>query len=260
MKFYFAGAESSKKSLLEEGALQHLVSYFSFRKADEIENEDIFLDSGAFTAWSQQKKIDIDAYAEYLNKYKDKFTVYANLDVIGDPEATLKNQEYLESKGVKPLPAIHYGADLKYLTYYAEKYDYIALGGLVPYAKDKILLTNWLNKCFRILMPYIKEKKLKIHGFGVGSAEILKVYPFYSADSTGYLAGGKFGTVVTWDSNSYKMLSGSHYQDKNTFLKRGADLKITGHHTERLKHNIREYLKMEKDITKLWNDRGIKFD
>lgn len=260
MRFYFAGAESFEDLLKEVGSKQWLVSYFGFKNVHKITDEDVFLDSGAFTAWSKGKKIDIHKYANYLKENGHKFTVYANLDVIGDPEATLENQRILEEAGVTPLPTIHYGADLKYLTYYAEKYNYIALGGLVPYSKEPVLLRNWLNKCFKILLPYIQSKKLKVHGFGIGSAEILKQYPFYSADSSGWLSGGKFGTVVTWVPEKLKMLSGSHFKDKDTYTKRGGNLKLMGHYDERLKHNIAEYRKMEQSITKLWESRGITYE
>lgn len=255
MKFYFAG---SMWYMAQKG----LMSYIAPQQVSKIkEGQDVILDSGAFTAWSKGKKIDIDKYADYLLKHKDKFTIYANLDVIGNEEKTLENQKYLESKyGLKPLPTLHYGASMEKLKYYAENYDYIALGGLVPYAREPVVLRNWLNKCFKILMPYVLSKSLKIHGFGIGSAEILKTYPFYSSDSSGWLSGGKFGTVVTWDSQKMKMLSGIHFTDKDAYLKRGSNLKITGHYHERFKHNITEYEAMEKDITKLWEARGIKYE
>lgn len=263
MRFYFAGAETFQDGLRESGASSFLVSYINYRKKgieNKLPTDNLFLDSGAFSAWSQGTVIDIDDYISYLKLHGEKFDVYANLDVIGDPEGTDRNQDYMMSGGVNPLPVVHYGAPLGYLTKYAEAHDYIALGGLVPYAKEPVLLRNWLNKAFKILTPYILSKGLKVHGFGVGSAEILKKYPFYSADSTGWLVGGQFGTVVNWDNQKYKMTGGAHYKDKETYLTKGNDLKLTIDYKERLKHNIKEYLKMEAAITKLWKNRGISFD
>ena len=103
MKIYFAGAEpkQTRGLLLNDcGVKRILVSYFSFRKQDELKDEDVFLDSGAFTAWSQNKPIDIQKYITYIKQYKDKFRVYANLDVIGNPEETLKNQKIIDRKSV----------------------------------------------------------------------------------------------------------------------------------------------------------------
>ena len=78
-------------------------------------NISLFLDSGAYSAWSKGIEINIDEYIEFVKKYKDNLTVYANLDDINSPEKTWENQRYMESKGLKPLPCFHYGEDVKYL-------------------------------------------------------------------------------------------------------------------------------------------------
>ncbi len=258
MKFYFAGAEASVDMLKEVGAPQYLVSYYSYRDVKTQDPADkVFLDSGAFTAFTKKKEIQIEKYGTYLREHGSKFEVYANLDVIGDPDGTYENQKTLESMGVAPLPTIHYGADIKWLHLYAEKYKYIALGGLVPYARETVLLHNWLNTCFKELLPYIREGGLKVHGFGVGSPTVLKKYPFYSADSTGWLVGGKFGRVIIWDSHKYSMRTGFHYADRDTYLKHGGSLRFFEHHRPREAFNVQQYMKMEKDITRLWESRGI---
>ncbi len=43
---------------------------------------DVFLDSGAFTAWTKRVEIDIQKYIEFIKQNQDVLTVYANLDVI----------------------------------------------------------------------------------------------------------------------------------------------------------------------------------
>ena len=55
----------------------------------------LFLDSGAYSAWSKGVTIDIDEYISFIKKNIKYITVYANLDVIGDPEATYRNQKYI---------------------------------------------------------------------------------------------------------------------------------------------------------------------
>ncbi len=259
MRYYFAGSKPSRSILEEVGANKILVSYLDF-KGDEVETlkptEQVFLDSGAFGAWSKGRVIDIQVYIEYLKKHKDRFAVYANLDVIGDPEKTLENQKIMEAAGLHPLPTVHYGADDKYLHFYGANYPYIALGGLVPLTKERAKLRNWLNHCFKILTPYIRDKGLKIHGFGMGSSDVLSQYPFYSADSTSWLAGAKYGTCYKWDSQAYKLRDIGFFKDKKTYM-RGANLKLLEHYRERLKSDAKEFLKMEKDLTDLWTKRGI---
>jgi len=259
LKLFFAGAEpkQTRRLLKECNANKFLVSYYSFRKQDDLTNEDVFLDSGAFTAFTQNKEIDIQKYIGYLKKHKEKFSVYANLDVIGDPEATLKNQQIIEKAGLNPLPTFHYGSDIKYLRNYIDNYGYIALGGLVPLTRKPVELINWLNYCFSFLIKPIKEKGLKIHGLGMTSSKILIKYPFYSVDGTSWLCGAKFGTVIKWEK--YKMQGAIHLSHKEKFIEAGLNLKLAENDNEKSKHNIIEFLKMEKDITELWKKRGIEW-
>ena len=76
---------------------------------------ELFLDSGAFSAWSQGKEINIEDYIQFIKEHKDVIDVYANLDVIGDAEATWRNQLRMEKAGLNPLPVFHYGEDISWL-------------------------------------------------------------------------------------------------------------------------------------------------
>lgn len=262
MKIYFAGADGEKFSsaIKDAGARNLLVSYFNFRHPEKITDERVFLDSGAFTAWSQKKEIDINKYAEFLKEWKDKFEVYANLDVIGDAEATLKNQKKLEKHGLDPLPTFHYKSDIKYLKYYAKNYEYIALGGLVPISKEQTIF-KWLDYCFKYLVKEVQNpaerKRLKIHAFGVSNPEVLLRYPFYSCDSTSWLLGGKFGRIAKW--KDFKLI-GVDYKKKKDFIQNSLSQGFVDHYMNLNQFNIKEFLKMQKDITKVWERRGIKFN
>ena len=154
----------------------------------------IFLDSGAFSAWSQGVNIDIDEYIAFIKEHEKYLDVYAVLDSIGDPALTLKNQQYMESKGVNPLPCFHYGEDISYLEHYLANYDYIAFGGMVPISTPELLA--WLDPIFK---DYICDKdgmpRIKVHGFGITSLPLLLRYPWYSVDSTSWVMTGRFGSV-----------------------------------------------------------------
>jgi len=261
MRLYFAGADThqARRILLDDcNAKQILVSYYLFRRIEELKDEEVFLDSGAYTAWTQHKEIDIKKYINYLKEYKDKFTVYANLDVIGNPEKTLENQKIIEQAGLNPLPVFHSKTDFKYLEYYATHYDYLALGGLVPLTRQPKVLINWLNKCYRYLLPFIQAKGLKIHLFGISDYRILLKYPVYSCDSTSWQSGVRYGTIVKWEK--YKMVSAIHWSDRNKFLDNKLSTKLIGDDNEKLRYNIKEFLEMEKDITSLWERRNIKWN
>ena len=74
---------------------------------------DIFADSGAFSAVTQGAELNIDDYAKWIIRWREYFTIYANLDVIGDPlvrgngKGTLVETEHPDSQANQP--AVNYG-------------------------------------------------------------------------------------------------------------------------------------------------------
>ena len=100
----------------------------------------------------------------------------------------------MERAGLNPLPCFHYGDDIKYLKYYVEKYDYIALGGMVPIKNKK--LAQWLDELFNnYLTDEEGNPRIKIHGFGLTAIPLIIRYPWYSVDSTKWVLTGRFGGV-----------------------------------------------------------------
>jgi len=155
----------------------------------------IFLDSGAYSAFTKKVEIKIDEYIEFIKKNSEYVRWYSNLDVIGDPDESIKNQKYMESKGLKPLPCYHYGEPPEYLLNYLSKgYDYICIGGMVPV--PTVSLITWLDLLWN---TYLVDKngmpKVKVHGFGMTSLEIIFRYPWYSVDSTSWVLTSRFGSV-----------------------------------------------------------------
>jgi hypothetical protein len=155
---------------------------------------ELFIDSGAFSAFTQGVSIDLDEYIAFIKQYQDIITVYANLDVIGDAEGTLVNQKRMEKAGLSPLPCFHYGEPIEFLKYYLGKYKYIALGGMVPIStKD---LGTWLDNLFA---NYICDKdgmpRVQVHGFGLTSLKLMLRYPWYSVDSTSWVVTGRMGAI-----------------------------------------------------------------
>ncbi len=174
---------------------------------------DLFLDSGAFSAWSKGSEIDIQEYIQFIKKHEDVINVYANLDVIGDAEATYKNQRVMEKAELSPLPVFHYGSPEKYLKRYLQKHPYISLGGMVPVSTQA--LVPWLDYIFE---QYITDSKglpiVKVHGFGLTSLKLMLRYPWYSVDSTSWVTTGRMGSIYVprfragqwlYDENSWKM-------------------------------------------------------
>jgi hypothetical protein len=170
---------------------------------------DLFLDSGAFSAWSQGIEIDIQEYITFIKKNKKFINVYANLDAIGDPEKTLQNQKIMEKAGLSPIPCYHYGEDVKYLKYYLKNYGYIALGGMVPISSRDLL--PWLTEIFtKYICGPDGMPKTKVHGFGMTSLSLMIKFPWYSVDSTSWVMTGRMGGVLI-----PKKVNGKYDYNKN---------------------------------------------
>lgn len=167
------------------------------KKTKKQKPVDLFIDSGAFSAFTQNTEINIDEYIAFIKKHQDVISVYANLDdIVGGAEPTLANQRYMESKGLNPLPCFHYNEPWEYLEQYIEEYEYISLGGMVPISTGK--LREWLDQVFG---EYICDNegmpKVKVHGFGMTSLKLMLRYPWYSVDSTSWVISGRLGSIYT---------------------------------------------------------------
>ncbi|MDZ4343968.1 MAG: hypothetical protein U1E51_16230 [Candidatus Binatia bacterium] len=157
----------------------------------------IFLDSGAFSMFTQKIKVDLGEYAGYIKKNQDFIHVASNLDVIGrgKEQQTWINQKTLEKMGAKIQPVHHARDDDKWLLkYMAEGYDYVFLGGMVP--ETSKYLKEWLDHIFgKYLTRKDGSAKIKVHGFGLTTVDLMRRYPWYSVDSTSWVLAGRFGNI-----------------------------------------------------------------
>ena len=236
---YFAGShvKESDELLIRKGCCR-LYSQLNDRSRirDWIQNSKdkntkLFVDSGAFTAWSKGKYIDVDEYINYLNAKTKELTLFASVDNIpGELTRTPTLQEKKESPILswdnymymreritekdKLLPVFHIGEDFKHLNNILEvildgkHIPYIALGGTV--GLDKNVKDSWYKQCFKVIKQS-SNPDVKVHAFGMTSLDILESYPFQSADSTSWImatANGsiytKFGTVCVSNVSSNK--------------------------------------------------------
>lgn len=155
----------------------------------------IFADSGAFSAYSQGATIAWRDYAAWLKQYRHWFVTMANLDVIGDPAASARNQASLEDAGLPVLPVFHTGEPWSVLEGLLARYRYIALGGMVPYLREwKTKLMPWLVRCFKLA-----RDRAVFHGFGCTAWEVVKALPWYSVDSSSWGQGFRYGQIPLFD-------------------------------------------------------------
>ena len=207
MKINFAGTPGTKERERDWQKLinKRLLSFWNyinnefnipFAFEESMKNKiDIFLDSGAFSAFTQNIQIDIDEYINFIKEHQSNLEVYANLDVIGSPKGTWMNQKIMERAGLNPLPCFHYGEDIKWLNRYLKSgYEYIALGGMVPISTRDLI--KWLDILFS---DYLTDSNgypiIKVHGFGLTSLTLMLRYPWFSVDSTSWVMTGRMGSI-----------------------------------------------------------------
>lgn len=169
----------------------------------------MMLDSGAYTAWTQDKVIDVGDYITYCRTHID-CSHFINLDVIagtkhGRPSLADTNaaadvswSNYLsmcrELPAAKVIPVYHYGEDLRKLDrILSHGCPYIALGGSAH--KSTGLRVKWLQSLRRYLFDGAGRSLVKLHGLALTSYDLMKLWEWESVDSTSWKAFATWGAI-----------------------------------------------------------------
>ena len=220
---YLAGGKAkTPDDLIIKRSCDVLFSQINDRKdiqkfLELMNNNKLFIDSGAYSAWSKNKHIDVDDYIKFINENTDKFTLFASVDDIPgelkrkptlweqreSPVKSWHNYLIMREQVKEPdklLPVFHIGEDFRHLqnileaTFNGEHIPYIGLGGTVglgcPVKED------WYRQCFKIIQQS-SNPNVKVHAFGMTNLKILENYPFQSADSTTWLRAAINGYICT---------------------------------------------------------------
>lgn len=180
----------------------HYVGKQKFVDEMRADNARIFLDSGAFSAYTLGVSLSVKDYCDYIQRNMDIIRVEDGavmasvLDGIGDPLQTWRNQYEMELRGVRPLPCFHAGEDERYLEHYVANYPYITLGGMVGSSTKQLAI--WLDRVWdRYLVDGAGRPRCKVHGFGITAIPLMERYPWYSCDSSSWIQSAAFGSIVT---------------------------------------------------------------
>lgn len=141
----------------------------------------VLIDSGAFTAFKSGNPIKLDDYCKFLENIPVKPWGYFMLDVIGQPDATMKNYREMLRRGFDPIPIFTRGTDIAVLEEYFQTSDIVGIGGLVRTPKNRGFVNG-------IMEPVAGRA---VHLLGFSDIPFLKQYRPFSCDSSG------------WDQASY---------------------------------------------------------
>jgi hypothetical protein len=215
MKLYLAGNFPAMKvpeyegrlcdlAVKEMGVYRRLVSFHFepdiqtvYHLLRILKPVEIFLDSGAFSAWSTNTEIKLDDYCDHIKKHKYLVTHYANLDVINNAEASYRNWRRMRAKGFNPIPVYHAETEEKYLEKYltASDVEVVAIGA-ISHMSSEARVSN-LDYLWRNYLADSDGMPLKkFHGFGLTTPAICLRYPWYSVDSTSWVLFGRYGIVL----------------------------------------------------------------
>lgn len=216
---YFAGSHCKEaEDVIENNGYCRLYSYFNDKASLSrrfLNNPPgkLFVDSGAFTAWTRGITLDVDDYIDWLNQNEKFIYLAGQIDVIpgkfrqqptneekeAAAQATYENYLYMKSKLNNPnlvVYTFHLGEDYKWLAKALEdsSIEYIALGGTVG-SSNKVK-EQFYENCFKVIHNS-NNPDVKVHAFGMTSIELLQKFPFASGDSTGGIMTGAMGNIYS---------------------------------------------------------------
>jgi hypothetical protein len=183
----------------------------------------LFLDSGAFSVWTQGASVKIEDYIQFCLDHPE-FDYYVNLDVIagepGNPRSKTPESQELACLGgwnnyqrmirqlpiEKVIPVFHKGENWSWLEKYLEfGSPYIGLGQIHffggtfsrVYASGDCDLHQraWIQGVRDRLCGSDGRPRVKTHGFAVTAFRLMKAFPWHSVDSASWLRQASYGTV-----------------------------------------------------------------
>jgi len=258
----------------------HYINKQSYIDKIRRDKEQVFLDSGAFSAWSKGVEIDLPAYCRYIKENDDIIrkegdAIMASvLDSIGDDLGTWQNQKEMERHGVRPLPCFHYGEDPRFLQEYAHNYSYITLGGMVAQSTKDLLI--WLDEIWeKYLTDGAGRPITKVHAFGVTTPILMKKYPWFSVDSSSWVQVAANGSILydgkalaISEQSPNRKVQNQHFYTFSPMQQEAIvkHLASQGYERERLSleyvsrwvYNIRAYVEMHKEYPPYEDARFIQ--
>lgn len=283
MRLTLACAPTKKHfALLKKCNVEHvLVSYHFIKNVDRLlERMDgylpktFMLDSGAFSVWANGGSIDLWAYTLFAKRLRERLPPEVELNVVNldvlpgkigqtptqeeREQSAIKgweNMEKLQAEGLKVIHVYHQHEDLKWLDKMHKQLPYVGISPANDVSMPQKLA--FMDSCYAKI-----KADIKTHGFAVTSPDQLYRYPLYSADSSSWIAAGRYGTVpLFYDDLSIKWLK---YKDKKSVLKHWPYIAALGmtklgadDWQDRTELAIRSYQKLQEITTKLWASRGI---
>ena len=273
-----AGAESARPESLYNGLLcevgyPHILISYAYDPdatffADKLGYSPTHRlgDSGAFTAWTTGKTIDLDGLIGWCRRNTELHPGFAciSLDVIpgeagGDAAPTnrereraaaesLENGDAMRAAGLKIMEVFHVFEPLAHLDVLIERRqpgEVIGLGGMV--GRSVSLKERFCDAAFARVRQHSRwDDLIPVHGLGLSvRGHLAARYPWWSIDSSSWLAPAKFGKPV---KRNGRMGDGDDRRTSNRTLR----------HLY-LQRVLDGWLEREEQLTRMWRQRGVRW-
>ena len=287
MRLFMAGSEGGLPSkVIEKGFVENaFISYYALRKKKNFDFplyrkniKIIIVDSGAHTFFSELQGQGLSVsvhvkksktketpdeywenYKKWLVKYHDYFNYFVELDIgeIVGQDKVLQWREELKELGL-------YNQCIT--CYHPRIISWEAYIGMLEDSQSKYIAVEG-ERPGRNSLPYgrlLKEayqRGVKVHGFALIKKRLLEKYPFYSADSSSWLSGGQYGSVLSSINGTTKTIK---FKSKH-LLKIKAEGLVDLFNKDKmlvkgLEISAKAYNKYQNYLTNLWATRGIKYE
>lgn len=232
---------------------------------------DLMADSGAFTAWTQGKHIDLDSYVAWARATYRRFVdpVIINLDVIpGVPGAPatqrerqraisqgMDNADALRSAGLPVMEVFHmFDGSFKVMEALWERRqpgELLGIGGIAGKNSTKGYVQDFARGVFARVKSWCGgwDGIVRLHGLGVSPDNALAhKFPWWSIDSSSWNSFDRYGNEVS---------------ARGASVKRGTNRGLTSNrpiaalYYERV---VQRWRRLESDHTRLWEARGVSFE
>ncbi len=207
MKIFFVYSSHFGELLLRENC-RMLINYPAARDFSKSHPDiphgfrEVLIDSGGYQLQTGVAEVSLQAYGLWLQLMLPKHPEvvgYFNLD-FPNPYDTLKNQTYLESEGLKPIPVWHLGDPEEILDLYSDLYDWISIGGI---ASAGIMGKAGLARTINWIMSRCPNTKFHILGVGISGVLVFRQSVPYSVDFSTWSAVSRFGHAIVKDNDNW---------------------------------------------------------
>ena len=161
----------------------------------------LMVDSGAFTAHRTGKPIRLEAYAEWLTRWRGAWDHAVTLDVVGDPAATHRQTARLHAMGLPVMPVFTIGGALAEFDAMVRECGRVAVGGTAGArmsARDRTARV-------RVLQRRALDLGGGVHALGVAALNVLRAARPAAADASGASGMWLYGKILYFDGRQLRM-------------------------------------------------------